>query len=182
VPTFKVGALGEDGCELRMRCALEVTSFRRSYGGTRESRLRGEDAAYPFGTYGPRVYQAAPTEPEAGPGALLALPGPRNLEEALGAHGLDEGSRERRNALLDDVRVTQRDEAEEIADAECLDFETDDLHSVPARPADTERRAAETRHRFANMRDVDDTSEHPQRLIIERDRRLGGRASFDPPG
>jgi hypothetical protein len=53
--------------------------------------------------------------------------------------------------------------------------------AVPDGLRGTERRPAETRHRFANTRDVTDTGEHPQRLIIERDRRLGGRASFDPP-
>jgi len=174
VPSFKVGALGDEGRDRRRRCAQEVTAFRSRYRETRRCRLQGEDAVFPHGSYGPRAYYAAPVEPEATPDAILTLDGPRSLEEALG--DLEAPTRERRNELLDAAREAQRGEAAEQLLEEQLDFEPGAPFHGHA-PAEGERMPAETRHRFARHRDVTDNDPHARRLVIERDRRLGR-----PPG
>jgi hypothetical protein len=139
-----------------------------------ERRLSGEDATYPHGTYGPRVFYAAPVEPHPAPGALLALAGPSSLEQALGDDGI--AAVEHRNAVLDAVREAQREEVVDLLDEEHLDFEPV-APSYRLVPAAAQREDGETRHRFARTRDVTDTDQHARRLVIERDRRQGR-----PPG
>jgi len=180
VPSFKVGALGEHGRELRMRCAREVTGFRGRYSETRMARLRGEDVAYPHGTYGPRVYQAAPVEETPPWDGLLALAGPLTLEEAMGGEPV--GPRAERNALIDRVRELQREEAGALIAEEHLDFQAHEARDPREHNLGEERPHAETRHRFAATRDIDDAANHPRRLIIELDRRRAlGRGGSDPP-
>jgi len=180
VPSFKVGALGGEGRDARRRCAREVMDFRRRYHDARVARLRGEDAAYPHGTYGPRVYQAAPVEQAPTADALLALAGPETLAEAMDREPGD--TRVERNALIDHVRDRLREEAGDLVAEEDLDFQAGEGRGCSEFDTGAERPHAETRHRFAPTRSRDDTTEHPRRLIIERDRRRAlGRSASDPP-
>lgn len=177
VPSFKIGVLGPGGAEARARCGAEVRAFREQYRRVRECRLRGEDVAYPHGTYGPRVYQAAPVEPEPWPDALLTLPGPRCLAEALGECGEHEMA-SRRRALLDEVRTAQ---AEDVAAAqvdESIEFRWDRASRVEL----GERSEPQTLHRRERSAPAHAVRQHPRRLIIERDDGDGrGDGDTGPP-
>lgn len=164
VPAFKVGVPGDEGKQLRARCAREVKAFRQAYRSARERRLDGEDIAYPHGTYGPRAYHNAPVEPEPAPGALLTLPGPRSLPEVTGDRGVPH-----RRALVDAVREQQREEIAEISQ---------DLEARPDEDSfHRERPAPQTRHRFDDALPVDAGTPHPRRLTIERDERYARSGS-----
>jgi len=62
--------------ELRVRCCVETTDFRRRHTEARRARLRGEDAVFPYGTYAMRVQHGAPVDDVASTdGRVVNAPG-----------------------------------------------------------------------------------------------------------
>jgi hypothetical protein len=211
VPAFKVGARGLVGKRIACDAAREVTGWRYEHEETRQTRLaiaRGEALAegacepvFPYGTYGARVFHAAPVAAQPMEGAIVAAPGPL-LEEVMAEIAARRGQPvdiEARRRVLDEVRAAWAEEAAEVTEHEGLDFDettrprprredaTNEGEAKTERSAKNEgpeRPEPKVRHRFDPDEDRAGRP-HPRRLITKRDRRrrrkLRKRGRSDPP-
>lgn len=188
VPSFKVGARGLLGRRRECAAALEVREWRAEHEAARLERLAGRPAVFPHGTYGMRVFHGAQVAP-ARDGAIVAQPGPLLAQIGLASDG-------ERARLVEEVRAAWREEADEVATVDELDFASAERAqpapsaAATAQPelsaaamAQPARPEPEVRHRFD--READTAATHARRIVIERDRRRGrphrkpGRS--DPP-
>ena len=175
VPTFRIGARGSTGRSQRVAASVETKAFRRDHAETRQQRLAGEDEAFPFGTYGQRVFHGAPVS-EPHEDALLAQPGPL-LHEVLEELELGSRSGVDRTSVLNEVREDVAERAAEVVEGSELDYREPEVDERE----DGERPPAQTKHRNDFRRTW---QENPRRLIVRRDARRGRRRKTpgsDPP-
>lgn len=176
VPTFRIGTRGEVGRQVRIAASMETTAFRQEHAETRAQRLEGEAVAFPFGTYGERVFNGARVK-EPYEDALLAQPGPL-LHEVMAEFENGTPEPTDRVELLEAVRETLTEEVPEFVEDSTLDYRKPD----PDEPRDEgERPPPETKHRLDRKREY---RENPRRLIIRRDVRRGRpkkKRGADPP-
>ena len=197
VPTFRIGARGIAGQELRGAAGRETRAFRKSYRTALDARRAGDsEAVFPYGTYQMRVEHSVPIADPPEPGtALITSPGPLLCDikaelEADKALRLVDASQESRTPkhieLLDEVRAAFRDEAGDICQRASggMDFATEAAApETPAAPKAGAREIEVVRRRFA--RDRSDDGPSIRRIVTLRDRRMGrppnlGHGS-DPP-
>lgn len=192
VPTFKIGAKGFLGRHQACQASVETTEWRKEHEVCRLERIAGRSVAFPYGTYGMRVFHGAQVA-EPKPDAIVAQPGPllHEVRAEIEQRKVRQTGRSTREQLLTEVRAAWTEEAAQIANAGDLEFATPSSsrtaeQSIASALSDDEesRPAPEVRHRF--HREQDNGRPHARRLIIHRDRRRGrpkknGKASSDPP-
>ena len=176
VPTFRIGARGEVGRRVRIAASKETTEFRREHAEKRQKRLKGELVAFPFGTYGQRVFHGAKVN-EPYVDALLAQPGPL-LHEVMAELEGDDRQPVDRKAVLEEVRQALVEEAPSLVEEGELDYRKSD----PSEPSEEgQRPEPETIHRMDPKRQY---RGNPRRLIVRRDARRGrpkNKRGADPP-
>lgn len=179
IPTFRIGARGLVGRDRHVRACMETTAFRKTHEACRLERLGGQDVAFPHGTYGMRVFHRAKVA-EPDPEALLAQPGPL-LHEVL--EDLEHGpapSVEERNEMLDEVRATWANEADEVV-------AQDELNYREPSPDETAHGGPEDRPEMATVHRSEPRRNwrvRPRRVVTRRDARRGRspkKRGSDPP-
>jgi hypothetical protein len=181
VPSFRLGARGIVGRQVRIEAALETRAFREQYRCARNARRAGDlRARFPYGTYQLRLQHSVPVAPAPIAG-LINKPGPLlgDVLAELGSakrHRVDRA--EGRFALVDEVRDAFREEAVDICEqaSATMDFAAEQGRGAAAD-------VIVVRHRFARGR-VDGDA-RTRRVVTLRDRRLGRpratRQGADPP-
>ena len=190
VPTFRIGARGIVGTQQRIEGALEVRGFRQGHRRARVARREGDaEARFPFGTYGARVYDGAPVEPQPGVGAIVTRPGP-TLAEVQAELDAMPAPTSTPHDLVDAVRDALREEADELAEHAAVELATASQTRVVAAAAsaasgeETPPEAVVVRHRFDRR---DRQRPEARRVITLRDQRRGrprrgdSRHGGDPP-
>ena len=181
VPSFRIGAVGQEGRRCRVQAALETQGFRREHREARRRYLEGDhEVAFPHGTYGARrLYGAKVAEPE--PQAYLCRPGPllQEVREALAGR---RGDRQRRHGLVAELKAAWSEEAPEMLGEEALDFSR--RREASEGEPDEEGERPEPVEVHLSDRRPSVTGRRPRRQVTRRDRRRGrpsGRGSSDPP-
>ena len=175
VPTFRVGASGAVGRERRIAAALETRTFRREHAEVRHSNLSGEARAFPYGTYGQRVFHGSDVA-EPYDDALLAHPGALLHEVIEELRGADAPRPVDRAAVVEEARADVVDGAAAMVEASELDYR----RSEPAEASDSARPIV-TRHQNDPRSSVQG---NPRRIVVRRDVRRGRpkkRRGSDPP-
>ena len=135
VPSFKVGAKGLTGRDLRIRACQEVTGFRQAARDCyKEWREGNRDVVFPFGTDKMVRVHGAQSEPEPSPEALFLAPGPL-LEDALNEYGHRRHTEltDRATHALSEVRHVLADEAVQVLEESEAKYR-DDTTTTPFRP------------------------------------------------
>ena len=199
IPTFRIGARGLAGREMRIRCSKETRGFRSGSVESRKAWDAGDhEVLFPYGTdkiaerHGVRVAE------EPGPDALVYAPGP-SLEDIQRAYGPRRHSELSAHALevANEVRDALREEAPLFADSSEASFNkravvlpkllpnaTPSAAPVPAPANDTrtpplaaDQVVTQTLHgpRGVNV------ARPPKRIVVKRTRPKAGRRAADPP-
>ena len=200
LPSFKIGAKGIVGRQVRIDASKETSGFRRNHEDSRLARLGGDfEAEFPYGTYewGRR---GAPVQAAPPPGALVSAPGPLLVDvqaELERDRDLRTGLRQQSRLIIDEVREAFAEEAQEVVEHAGMTLSEASVVrvSVP-NAADAEkgdepgsgehaRPTVVVRHRFD--RRIEQGAYAPRRVVVLRDRRRGrpatsGKHGDDPPG
>ena len=193
VPSFQIGARGQDGSNLYRRCCQETSQFRTSHREARESLLAGNlQTLFPYGTYQWRCIRGVHVHPPPGPHkAVLCTPGP-TLEEAKALLGQQTEKTDRQHAaLLEEVRSALTGEAADTVNQRHIDLRPQpelpigqlrtSLEVEPEPNEEDTKPVASVRRRF-------DPKPHARpdapRIITLRDdprRKQRNRSASDPP-
>jgi len=192
VPTFRIGASGAVGTQLRVMAAQETGQFRGGHHKARVARREGQaTAVFPFGTYAMRVHHGATVASAPHDDAIVAGPGPLlcDVQAELAKPDRDRTAVvDASNALLTAVREAVTTRASELIDAEDAGpYESAVTRTSPVGLAEDDPPAAlVVRHRFDRRRDTRDDAIRARRVVTLRDRRRGRppgstRHGSDPP-